>query len=86
MLLTNKLCLEHLRSRTFILDLWYWQHCNVIVEITDNRYNMQISFKTLQRTQEHGGYTEPLGNDTFVEKVMSSSYHMEQKTFTEAVY
>ena len=47
---------------------------------------MQISFKTLQRTQEHGGYTEPLGNDTFVEKVISSSYHMEQKTFTEAVY
>ena len=32
---TNKFCEEHLRSRSFILDLRYQQYCNVIVKMSD---------------------------------------------------
>ena len=31
--------------------------------------------------QQHGGYSKPLGNQKFSLKRMSSSYHMEYKTF-----
>ena len=65
MLLANKFCLKHLRSRTFILDLWYWQHCYFIAEVTDIIYRL-LSKHLFQRTQEHDGCTKPLGNDTFV--------------------
>ena len=33
-----------LRSRSFTLDLWYYQHCNVIVEITDIKYGLAENF------------------------------------------
>ena len=35
--------IENLRSRSFNLDLWYLQHCNVVVEITDIKYDWDYS-------------------------------------------
>ena len=52
------------RSRSFISDLWYWQHCNGIVELTDIKRG-PFSKHLFQRTQQHGGCTKPLGSDKF---------------------
>ena len=41
------------------------QHCNVIVEITDIKCRL-LSKHLFQGTQEHGGFTKPLGNDKLV--------------------
>ena len=41
------------------------QHCSVIVEITDIKCGL-LSKHLFQRTQHHGGFTKPLGNDKFV--------------------
>ena len=46
------------------------------MEITDIKRG--ILWKHL-RIQQHGGYTKPQRNDKFVWKIMTSSYHMEQK-------
>ena len=66
---------EHFGSRSFILDLWYQQRCDDIVEIRDIKCGL-LSKYLLQKTQQYGGCTKPLGNDKFVEK-MSPSYQME---------
>ena len=42
-----------------------------------------ISKHFFQRTQQHGGSKKALDNNELVEKVMSYSYHMEEKTFVE---
>ena len=56
----------NLRSRNLVVDIWqYKQHCSVIVEITDVKYGL-FSKHLFQRTQHHGGFTKPLGNDKFV--------------------
>ena len=53
-------------SRSFILDLCGISSIlNVIVEIMDVKYGL-LSKHLFQRTQQHGGYTKPLGNDKFV--------------------
>ena len=39
-----------------------------------------------QRTQEHGGPSEPLGNNKFLLKILSSSYHMKQNAFIKVIY
>ena len=67
----------------FVLDLWY-QHCNVLVEITDAKY--RLLSKHFQRTQQHGGCNNNNNNNNNnIIIIMSSSYHMEQKTFVEAI-
>ena len=62
---TNKYSEEHSESRSFILDLWYQQHYNVIVEIMDIKSGL-LSKHLSQRTQQHGDCTKPLGNDKFL--------------------
>ena len=57
-------------------SLWYQQHCNVIVEIMNIKYGL-FSKYLFQRTQQHDSYTKPVGNDKFVQKIISSSYHTE---------
>ena len=46
---------------------------------------MWFSFKTLasKNALTHGGWGKPLGNNKFVKKVMSSSYHMKKKHTSE---
>ena len=56
---------EHFRSGSFILDLWYQQYCNVIVELTNIKFEL-FSKHFSQRTQQHGDCTKPLSNDKFV--------------------
>ena len=61
------------------------QHCDVksrdvIEEIAAIKYGV-LSKHLFQRTQQNGGCSKPQGNNKFVSKTISSSYHMEQKTF-----
>ena len=48
------------------MDIWYEQHCNVIVEITHIKKCKLPSKHLFQRTQQHGGLTKPLSNNKFV--------------------
>ena len=43
-----------------------------------------LSNHFFQRVQEHGGWTEPLGNNKLLWKTMSSSCHPKQKAFIGA--
>ena len=58
---------------------------SVIVEVTDIKYGL-LSKYLFHRTQQHGGCKKPQGYDQFVSKIMSSNYHIEQKTFIEASF
>ena len=53
-------------------------------EITDIKCDL-LSKNLFERTQQHGGCTKPLGNDRFVQKIISSIHHMEQKTLMKQV-
>ena len=57
----NKICQEKLKRKSFTLDLWYQQHYNVIVEITDTN-NGLLSKPFFKKPRQHGGCTKPLGN------------------------
>ena len=72
----HKYCVEYnsvalLRSRNCILDLWYLQHFNIYMEIT-NITCVLLSKHLFERTQNHYGFTIPLGKDKFMYKIMSS--------------
>ena len=56
---------KNLRTRSFILNICYWHHGNIIVEITDIKCGL-LSKHLFERTQQHGGCTMPLGNNKFV--------------------
>ena len=45
--------------------LWYYQHCNVIVEIMNIKYGF-FSKYLFQSVLQHGSYTKLQGNDKFV--------------------
>ena len=79
----NTINKKSLTSTSFIFDLWYYQHCNITVEITDLKCDL-LSKCLCKRTQQHGGNIKPLGNNTFVKEIMSSSYYTARKAFTDA--
>ena len=60
-----KTLLTDLRSRNFVVNLWYQQHWSVTVEITDIKCGL-LAEHLFQRRQQHGSFTIPLGNDKFV--------------------
>ena len=50
------------KYKLYFGPLWYQQDCNVIVEITDIKRGL-LPKHVSQRTQQHGDYTNFVGND-----------------------
>ena len=63
--LNKQIFLRTFQKYKLFFDLWYQQHCDTIVEITDIKYGL-LSRHLSQRTQQHGDCTKPLDNKTFV--------------------
>ena len=57
----------------------------LIVEITDIKYG-HLSKNLFQRTQQQGNCKNALGKDKFVQRIVSSNYHIESKTLIEASF
>ena len=55
----------NLRTRIFVVDLWYQQYCNDIMKITGIKCGL-LSKGLFERTQHYSGFTKPLGNDKFL--------------------
>ena len=58
---------ERVKNAINKVETWLWPLAalHVIVEITDINCGL-LSKHLLQRTQQHGSFTKPLGNDKFM--------------------